>query len=161
MPVNGMLQMLMKHLLSTRIFSFTAPMQQKNNSANVRTDRFRLQSVPGPTGHSGLPHQHTTLPCRLCRIWGVKLLLGTDNVMFVPPDMFSEMAFTSAVYRIDPKVLLRAAVQGSELTGHLIFYPDRSQGKSVHDRSGTILSSFQPRSGYIHHKKGFLLPNRP
>ena len=54
---------------------------------------------------------------------GCKILLGTDNVMFVPPDMFSEMAFTSTVYRIDPSVLLRAAVQGSEFTGTLIFYP--------------------------------------
>jgi len=52
---------------------------------------------------------------------GCTIFLGTDNVMFVPPDMLSEMAFTSAVYRIDPEVLLRAAVQGSELTGHSFF----------------------------------------
>ncbi len=52
---------------------------------------------------------------------GCTILLGTDNVMFVPPDMLSEMAFTSAVYHIDPPILLRAAVQGSELTGHSFF----------------------------------------
>lgn len=52
---------------------------------------------------------------------GCRLVLGTDNVMFVPPDMFSEMAFTHAVYKIDPKVLLGAAVRGSELTGSSFF----------------------------------------
>jgi cytosine/adenosine deaminase-related metal-dependent hydrolase len=56
-------------------------------------------------------------PLQLMQDLGCKILLGTDNVMFVPPDMLSEMAFTSAVYRTDPEVLLRAAVQGSELTG--------------------------------------------
>ena len=57
---------------------------------------------------------------------GCKILLGTDNVMFVPPDMLSEMAFTSAVYRIDPKILLRAAVQGSDLPGtHFLSAQDR------------------------------------
>ncbi len=60
-------------------------------------------------------------PLQIMQDLGCKILLGTDNVMFVPPDMLSEMAFTSAVYRIDPKVLLRAAVQGSELTGHSFF----------------------------------------
>ncbi|MFA5348640.1 MAG: amidohydrolase family protein, partial [Methanoregula sp.] len=52
---------------------------------------------------------------------GCTLLLGTDNVMFVPPDMFSEMAFASAVYRIDPEILLGAAVRGSELYGSSFF----------------------------------------
>jgi len=60
-------------------------------------------------------------PLQLMQDLGCTIILGTDNVMFVPPDMFSEMAFTSTVYRIDPKVLLRAAVQGSELTGPSFF----------------------------------------
>ena len=47
---------------------------------------------------------------------GCTVLLGTDNVMFVPPDMFSEMAFTSAVYHIDPRTILQAAVAGSRLS---------------------------------------------
>ena len=64
---------------------------------------------------------------------GCTILLGTDNVMFVPPDMFSEMAFTSAVYGIDPEVLLGAAVKGSELAGSFIFHPQRGAGKPVHD----------------------------
>ncbi|WP_440951295.1 amidohydrolase family protein [Methanosphaerula subterraneus] len=48
---------------------------------------------------------------------GCSVLLGTDNVMFVEPDLFSEMAFTSTIYRIDPRVLLHAAIDGALLTG--------------------------------------------
>jgi cytosine/adenosine deaminase-related metal-dependent hydrolase len=48
---------------------------------------------------------------------GCRILLGTDNVMFVPPDLFSEMAFVSAVYGSNPVDILRSAVAGSELTG--------------------------------------------
>jgi cytosine/adenosine deaminase-related metal-dependent hydrolase len=60
-------------------------------------------------------------PLKIMQELGCIIALGTDNVMFVPPDMFSEMAFTSAVYRIDPQILLRAAVWGSELTGTSFF----------------------------------------
>jgi len=52
---------------------------------------------------------------------GCKVMLGTDNVMFVPPDMFSEMAFTTTVYRVDPKIVLRSAIAGSQFTGSPFF----------------------------------------
>lgn len=48
---------------------------------------------------------------------GCRVLLGTDNVMFVEPDLFSEMAFTSMIYRTDPRVLLHAAIDGASLAG--------------------------------------------
>lgn len=60
-------------------------------------------------------------PLRLMQELGCTLYLGTDNVMFVPPDMFSEMAFVSSIFRIDPKNLLRSAIQGSELSGESFF----------------------------------------
>ncbi|MDO8871322.1 MAG: amidohydrolase family protein [Methanoregula sp.] len=60
-------------------------------------------------------------PLRLMHELGCTLYLGTDNVMFVPPDMFSEMAFVSTVYGLEPKTLLRAAIQGSELSGESFF----------------------------------------
>jgi cytosine/adenosine deaminase-related metal-dependent hydrolase len=60
-------------------------------------------------------------PLQLMQELGCTLYLGTDNVMFVPPDMFSEMAFVSTIYDIDPKNLLRAAIQGSELSGESFF----------------------------------------
>ena len=56
-------------------------------------------------------------PLRLTQELGCTLLLGTDNVMFVPPDMFSEMAFAATVYGLEPRILLRAAIQGSGLFG--------------------------------------------
>ncbi|ABS55899.1 amidohydrolase [Methanoregula boonei 6A8] len=55
-------------------------------------------------------------PVRTMIELGCTLLLGTDNVMFIPPDMFSEMAFLSTIYHLDPRVILRSAVAGSELT---------------------------------------------
>ncbi|NYT06007.1 MAG: amidohydrolase family protein [Methanomicrobiales archaeon] len=48
---------------------------------------------------------------------GCRLLLGTDNVMFVQPDMTAEMAFVSLVYRIPARDVLRMAVAGSALFG--------------------------------------------
>jgi cytosine/adenosine deaminase-related metal-dependent hydrolase len=48
---------------------------------------------------------------------GCTVLLGTDNAMFVPPDMFSEMAFVFSVYHLHPREILRAAVGGSALAG--------------------------------------------
>lgn len=48
---------------------------------------------------------------------GCRVFLGTDNVMFVPPDLFGEMAFVSTVYRMDPVFILQSAVEGSALAG--------------------------------------------
>ncbi|KUG19641.1 putative pyrimidine deaminase archaeal [hydrocarbon metagenome] len=48
---------------------------------------------------------------------GCTVLLGTDNAMFVQPDLLQEMAFASFVYRAPPEYLLRAAVAGSALAG--------------------------------------------
>ena len=60
-------------------------------------------------------------PLPLMQELGCTLYLGTDNVMFVSPDMFSEMAFVSTVYGLEPKTLLRAAIQGSELSDESFF----------------------------------------
>jgi len=48
---------------------------------------------------------------------GGRFFLGTDNVMFVQPDMLQEMAFTATVYRAPPVEILRAAIAGAELAG--------------------------------------------
>ena len=52
---------------------------------------------------------------------GCTVYFGTDNVMFVSPDMLSELAFASVVYKQHPKSLLHAAVAGSALTGTPFF----------------------------------------
>ncbi|MCX6688796.1 MAG: amidohydrolase family protein [Methanoregula sp.] len=79
------------------------------------------------------------------------VLLGTDNVMFVPPDMFSEMAFLLTVYHSEPREIVRAAVQGSMLTGSSSFIekgnraafftidPARSSCRFSHDPLTSII----------------------
>jgi cytosine/adenosine deaminase-related metal-dependent hydrolase len=56
-------------------------------------------------------------PVALMLAHGCTLLLGTDNVMFTPPDMFLEMAFLHAVYHLEPRQILRSAVMGATLRG--------------------------------------------
>jgi cytosine/adenosine deaminase-related metal-dependent hydrolase len=56
-------------------------------------------------------------PIRLMEELGCTLWLGTDNVMFVPPELSGEMAFVSTVYRTDSNTILRSAIGGSALTG--------------------------------------------
>jgi len=56
-------------------------------------------------------------PLSLMGDLGCTVYFGTDNVMFVPPDMLAELAFASVVYKQHPKSLLHAAVAGSALTG--------------------------------------------
>ncbi len=48
---------------------------------------------------------------------GVNVLLGTDNAMFVPPDMFAECAFLMDVYGISAEDALRTATNGFSLAG--------------------------------------------
>ncbi len=60
-------------------------------------------------------------PVRMMTELGCTVWLGTDNVMFVPPDLFGEMAFLSTVYRARPNAVLRSAIGGSALTGSSFF----------------------------------------
>jgi cytosine/adenosine deaminase-related metal-dependent hydrolase len=60
-------------------------------------------------------------PIGLMEELGCTVCLGTDNAMFVPPDLFSEMSFVSTVYRLEPGVVLREAVRGSAVFGSPFF----------------------------------------
>ena len=60
-------------------------------------------------------------PLKMMLDIGCTVMIGTDNAMFVPPDLLSEMAFASAVYHVDPHVLIHAAVGGSVLAGSSFF----------------------------------------
>ncbi len=60
-------------------------------------------------------------PVALMEEIGCIVCLGTDNAMFVPPDLFSEMAFASVVYRWSPGEILHAAVRGSALFSESTF----------------------------------------
>jgi cytosine/adenosine deaminase-related metal-dependent hydrolase len=52
-------------------------------------------------------------PLTLMEESGCTLLLGTDNVMFVQPDMWREMEFVSRVYDLPAERILSAAMRGS------------------------------------------------
>ena len=69
----------------------------------------------------GMASSRAHPPLTLMEELGCTIWLGTDNAMFVQPDMFSEMAFTSAVYGLPPATVLRAAVGGSVLSGQPFF----------------------------------------
>ena len=60
-------------------------------------------------------------PLNLMEELGCTVYIGTDNVMFVPPDLFGEMAFVSTVYKSDPATILRSAIGGSALSGTSYF----------------------------------------
>lgn len=57
---------------------------------------------------------------------GCRIFLGTDNCMFIQPDLWREMSFVSTVYRIPPACIFRAAVGGSSLTGNSYFISEGS-----------------------------------
>jgi hypothetical protein len=46
---------------------------------------------------------------------GCTLLLGTDNAMFVQPNMFREMAFLATVYHLPADRVLKMAIDGSAI----------------------------------------------
>jgi cytosine/adenosine deaminase-related metal-dependent hydrolase len=56
-------------------------------------------------------------PLTLMEELGCTVCLGTDNAMFVMPDLFAEMAFVSIVYPLAPATVLRAAIRGSAVFG--------------------------------------------
>jgi cytosine/adenosine deaminase-related metal-dependent hydrolase len=72
---------------------------------------------------------------------GCTVLLGTDNAMFVQPDLWGEMAFTSTVYRIDPRQILASAIRGSEYLLSPAFIEEGSPARFlIVDAGGSNLS---------------------
>ncbi|QSZ66519.1 amidohydrolase [Methanofollis aquaemaris] len=63
--------------------------------------------------------------------FGCTPLLGTDNVMFVQPDMFREMAFVETVTRLPPAEILRAAVKGAGLAGRTYFIEEGQKANFI------------------------------
>jgi cytosine/adenosine deaminase-related metal-dependent hydrolase len=69
----------------------------------------------------GISSSRNHPPLTLMEELGCTVCLGTDNAMFVAPDLFSEMAFVSTVYRIASSSVLGAAVRGSTVFGPSFF----------------------------------------
>ncbi len=65
----------------------------------------------------GVAADRTRPPIARMLEFGCRILLGTDNAMFVPPDLAGELAFASVVYGIEPATLLRAGIDGAAVTG--------------------------------------------
>ncbi|WP_292521403.1 amidohydrolase family protein [Methanoculleus sp.] len=88
--------------------------------------------------------------------FGGRFYLGTDNVMFVQPDLFQEMAFTATVYRAPPEEILRAAIAGARLAGRsgyikegekasfLVINPAKSNLSFSNDIRATIVKRLNP-----------------
>ncbi|QYZ78426.1 amidohydrolase [Methanofollis formosanus] len=62
---------------------------------------------------------------------GCTPLLGTDNVMFVQPDILREMAFVETVTRLPPAEVLRAAVRGAGLAGRTYFIEEGEKANFI------------------------------
>jgi cytosine/adenosine deaminase-related metal-dependent hydrolase len=89
---------------------------------------------------------------------GCTVLLGTDNAMFVQPDMFREMAFTSLIYRIPPHEVLKMAIAGSKLLSKPFFIEEGSYARFFcidplrenlmysHDLIATIVKRVNPHA---------------
>ncbi|MDD1670456.1 MAG: amidohydrolase family protein [Methanomicrobiales archaeon] len=72
---------------------------------------------------------------------GISLCLGTDNAMFVQPDLWGEMAFLSTVYRVDPREILGAAIRGGDLFSSPAFIEEGSPARFIAiDPAGSNLS---------------------
>ena len=56
-------------------------------------------------------------PIRRMLDTGCTVFLGTDNVMFVQPDMGAEMSFVSYVYGLEPATILGMATAGAAIAG--------------------------------------------
>jgi cytosine/adenosine deaminase-related metal-dependent hydrolase len=77
----------------------------------------------------GVAHSTGTPPISLMKELGITVLLGTDNVMFVQPDMFREMAFTAEIYGIPADEVLRMAIAGSKEFLHPFFIEEGNPAK--------------------------------
>ena len=75
----------------------------------------RSNWILGVAGSSAHP------PIRRMLDIGCRVYLGTDNVMFVQPDMFQEMAFLSHIYKLPANVVLSMAIEGSGLLNRSYF----------------------------------------
>lgn len=98
-------------------------------------------------------------PIRDCLAAGCRVVLGTDNVMFVQPDLFAEMQFMSFGYRIEPREILRAAVLGSEVFGspHWIDKDNRASFFWIDIKNTNFRYSRDPVSSLVKRGAGGLI----
>lgn len=82
-----------------------------------------------------------TPPIRRMHELGCRTLLGTDNAMFVQPDLWRELSFLFTVYGTDPRDALRSAIAGSEFLSRPFFIKEGNYANFLLlDCSGSSLS---------------------
>jgi cytosine/adenosine deaminase-related metal-dependent hydrolase len=82
---------------------------------------------------------------------GCRLFLGTDNVMFVQPDMLAEMAFVHTVYHTDPVDVIRMSVSGSSITNNSFFIKvgERANLFAINPRLSNMRFSANPAASIV------------
>lgn len=80
-------------------------------------------------------------PLREMQKQGCRIYLGTDNVMFIQPDMWREMEFVAIVYGLEPLDILRSAIGGAELIGHSFYLKEGNPANFL--VLGTAISNLQ------------------
>ncbi|MDD1677181.1 MAG: amidohydrolase family protein [Methanomicrobiales archaeon] len=90
-------------------------------------------------------------PLRKMRELGCTVFLGTDNAMFVPPELFGEMSYLAYVYKLPPAEILYMATGGSAFFGspsfieigaeaHLIVLdPAKAGAQTSRDPAGSLI----------------------
>ncbi|HOX35338.1 MAG TPA: amidohydrolase family protein [Methanoregulaceae archaeon] len=94
-------------------------------------------------------------PVRRMLDLGCRVFLGTDNVMFVQPDMLAAMGFLHTVYHLDPPDILRMAVAGSSLGKDPFFINPRARANFiiVNPRRSNLAFSKDPVATMV--KRGY------
>lgn len=86
---------------------------------------------------------------------GCIVLIGTDNAMFVQPDMWREMHFLSTVYRTTPRDALKAAILGSSLFADSFFIKEGNRANFlVIDPRGSNLALSRDMVGSLANRAG-------
>jgi cytosine/adenosine deaminase-related metal-dependent hydrolase len=82
---------------------------------------------------------------------GCTVFLGTDNAMFVQPDLFAEMSFVHTLYNIHPSNVMRMAVAGSCVGGEPFFIKDGARANlfSIDPRFSNLRFSKDPIASIV------------
>ncbi len=90
-------------------------------------------------------------PIRKMLDLGCKVLLGTDNVMFVQPDMFAEMSFVYYAYGLTPDEILNMAIAGSELINCPFFIEEGNKAAfhTINPNASNLRFSRSPKKSIV------------
>lgn len=105
----------------------------------------RSNFLLGVTGSAKHP------PIREMLDQGVNILIGTDNVMFVQPDLMQEISFCHTIYRIPPAELFTAAAGGFPPAGinHAIEVGNKANFNIINISKSNLKFSHDPVASVV------------